>query len=228
MRSIVVSPSAIRPAMTRQADARRSVAITLAPVSFGTPRTIAVLPSTSMSAPRRTSSCTCIIRFSKIVSVMTRRAVGARGERHHLRLHVGGKPGVRRGAELERRERSAPRTRIASPRTVIVGAGLAQLVEHRVERVGLRAGERRVAAGRRDRREERAGLDAVRHDRVRRAVQAVDTLDRRCGRFRRRRCAPPSRRGSARDRRLPARARRSRASSCRRRAWPPSSGSRCR
>ena len=71
MRSIVVAPSAIRPAMTRHADARRSVAITFAPVSFATPRTIAVLPSTSISAPRRTSSCTCIIRFSKIVSVMT-------------------------------------------------------------------------------------------------------------------------------------------------------------
>ena len=57
--------------MTRHADARRSVAITLAPVSLATPLTIAVLPSTSMSAPSRFNSCTCIIRFSKIVSVMT-------------------------------------------------------------------------------------------------------------------------------------------------------------
>jgi hypothetical protein len=71
MRSIVVAPSATSPAITRHADARRSVAITFAPVRRGTPRTIAVEPSTSMSAPRRFNSCTCIMRFSKIVSVIT-------------------------------------------------------------------------------------------------------------------------------------------------------------
>ena len=42
-----------------------------APVSCAAPRTIAVLPSTSMSAPMRRSSGTCMKRFSKIVSVMT-------------------------------------------------------------------------------------------------------------------------------------------------------------
>ncbi len=43
--------------------------MTVAPSSLGTPRITAVLPSTSMSAPRRRSSCTCMKRFSKIVSV---------------------------------------------------------------------------------------------------------------------------------------------------------------
>ena len=51
MRSIVVSPSAINPAITRQAEARRSVAITLAPVSAGTPFTIAVLFSKGSLVP---------------------------------------------------------------------------------------------------------------------------------------------------------------------------------
>ena len=71
MRSIVVVPAAISPAITSPAEARKSVAITFAPVNAATPLTIAVLPSTSIAAPRRSNSCTCIIRFSKIVSVMT-------------------------------------------------------------------------------------------------------------------------------------------------------------
>jgi hypothetical protein len=69
MRSITVSPSATSPAITRLAEARRSVAITVAPVSSSTPWTIAVLPSMSMRAPSRRSSCTCMKRFSKMVSV---------------------------------------------------------------------------------------------------------------------------------------------------------------
>ena len=69
MRSITVSPLATRPAITRLADARRSVAITAAPDSRSTPSTIATLPSIWIFAPRRTISLTCMKRFSKIVSV---------------------------------------------------------------------------------------------------------------------------------------------------------------
>ena len=71
MRSIVVSPSATSPARISEAEARRSVAITGAPLSLGTPRITAVWPSTRMSAPRRSSSLTCMKRFSKIVSLIT-------------------------------------------------------------------------------------------------------------------------------------------------------------
>ena len=70
MRSTVVSPRAARPAITRLAEARRSVAITVAPDSAGTPCTMAVLPSMRMLAPSRRSSCTCMKRFSKMVSTM--------------------------------------------------------------------------------------------------------------------------------------------------------------
>ena len=69
MRSIRVSPSAARAAITSDAEARRSVAITGAPRSCLTPAMMAVLPSMVMSAPRRFISCTCMKRFSKIVSV---------------------------------------------------------------------------------------------------------------------------------------------------------------
>ena len=71
MRSTTVSPSATRPAITSPAEARRSVAITLAPCRRSTPFTTAVLPSSLMSAPRRCISSACMKRFSKMVSVMT-------------------------------------------------------------------------------------------------------------------------------------------------------------
>src|SRR5574337_548479 len=70
-RSTTVSPLATRPASTRQADARRSVAMIGAPLMWSTPCTIAVLPSRRMSAPRRCNSCACMKRFSNTVSVTT-------------------------------------------------------------------------------------------------------------------------------------------------------------
>ena len=92
--------------MTSDALARRSVAMTVAPESRATPFTMAVLPRTSMSRPCRTSSGTCMKRFSKMVSVMT--AVPSRGqhERHELRLHVGRKARVRRGRHVDATERA--------------------------------------------------------------------------------------------------------------------------
>ncbi len=65
----MVSPRAARPASTRDTEARRSVAITGAPCSARTPRTMAEAPCTLMLAPMRFSSGTCMKRFSKMVSV---------------------------------------------------------------------------------------------------------------------------------------------------------------
>ncbi|CSC12736.1 Uncharacterised protein [Vibrio cholerae] len=67
----MVSPLAIQPAMTRLAEARRSVAITCAPLKRSTSPQITVLPSISALAPMRFNSGTCIKRFSKMVSVIT-------------------------------------------------------------------------------------------------------------------------------------------------------------
>ena len=50
MRSTRVVPSAASAAITSEAEARRSVAITGAPISFSTPRMKAVLPSVEMDA----------------------------------------------------------------------------------------------------------------------------------------------------------------------------------
>src|SRR5437763_427775 len=66
----MVSPSAARPAITSDTDARRSVAMTGAPRSFAVPSMVAVSPLSEIRAPNRASSCTCMKRFSKIVSVI--------------------------------------------------------------------------------------------------------------------------------------------------------------
>ena len=55
---------------TSAAEARRSLAITGAPLKGLPPFTIALGPSISMSAPRRASSLTCMKRDSKMRSVM--------------------------------------------------------------------------------------------------------------------------------------------------------------
>src|SRR5579885_1271047 len=65
------SPSATSAASTSEAEARRSEHITAAAESGDLPRTVALRPSTLMFAPMRTSSSTCIKRFSKMFSVMT-------------------------------------------------------------------------------------------------------------------------------------------------------------
>ena len=93
------------PAITSEALARRSVAITLAPESGLPPLTWAVWPSTSISAPMRASSGTCMKRFSKIFSSMRDTPLGERHQHHELRLHVGGEAGVRGGGDVDRAER---------------------------------------------------------------------------------------------------------------------------
>mmetsp|Transcript_27491 Transcript_27491/g.50825 ORF Transcript_27491/g.50825 Transcript_27491/m.50825 type:complete len:305 (+) Transcript_27491:1833-2747(+) len=67
----MVSPSAAKPARINDTEARKSVAITRAPLSFSTPCTVAVPPCTSILAPMRISSGACIKRFSKIFSSRT-------------------------------------------------------------------------------------------------------------------------------------------------------------
>ena len=64
---MTVSPFAASAAITSDTDARKSVAITGAPDSPETPRTIADAPWTLMRAPMRFSSGTCMKRFSTYV-----------------------------------------------------------------------------------------------------------------------------------------------------------------
>ena len=181
MRSTMVWPSATRPAITRLAEARRSVAITVAPDSCSTPLTTASLPSTSIFAPRRTSSLTCMKRFSKIVSVIVDVPSAMQSSGHELGLHVGRERRVLAGAEAHRLQRAGARRLHADEAVAGLDrrAGLAQLLDHRLEVARLGVAQHDVAAGRRHRAQEGAGLDAVGHDavRLRRRVQPVDALD---------------------------------------------------
>ena len=103
-RSIVVSPSAVSAAMARAAEARRSLAMTRAPVRRAGPSTTAQRPSRRMRAPMRTSSATCWKRFSKMVSVIVATPSMPGGEGHPLRLQVGREARVGRGRDVVRDE----------------------------------------------------------------------------------------------------------------------------
>ncbi len=177
MRSTSVSPSATRPAITRLAEARRSVAITVAPESFSTPSMTANFPSTWILAPRRTSSFTCMKRFSKMVSVTLDGPSPIALSDHELGLHVGRKARVFGGAEALRRQ-AALRTHVdAILDRGHRGAGRAQLFDHRIQVVGAAMPQHDVAAGRRNRAQESAGLDAVGHHLVGAAAEFFDALD---------------------------------------------------
>ncbi len=105
-------------------------------------------------------------------------AVRPCGERHELRLHVGGKARMRRCAHVDCGQ---PAVTLDADDVAIdgdIGARLAQLFQHGFERVRPRAGDGDAAAGRSRGDEEGAGLDPVRHDRMGRPVQTRDAFDR--------------------------------------------------
>ena len=93
------------------AEARRSEHMTAAAESRAGPRTVAVLPSTLMLAPMRTSSCTCMKRFSKMFSHtrLTPSACVARAM--YCACMSVGKPGYSSVEMSAARSRVAARTR---------------------------------------------------------------------------------------------------------------------
>ena len=106
-----------------------------------------------------------------------RRAVGARRERHELRLHVGREPGMRRRAHVRRDERPAAPTRMTSPSTAMTAPASRSLSITASSASGCVPVTAARPAGCGHRRQERPGLDAVGHDRVRGAVQRAHALD---------------------------------------------------
>ena len=98
---------------------------------------------------------------------------------HELGLHISWKGRIFAGPEAHR-ERSA-RSLDADPVSTRfdVDTGSAQLVDHRIEVLRLRALQQHIAASGSNRAEESAGLDAVWNDAVRqlRRMQTADALD---------------------------------------------------
>ena len=165
--------------MTSETEARRSVAMTGAPLSALTPLIVAVSPCSWMSAPSRASSCTCMKRFSKIVSRMTLVPAAVRHQRHELRLQVGREAGerLRFDAIPARCRRRCARCGCRRWSSATVTPVFGQRVERRLEIVGPGAFKRHVAAGRGDGHREGAGLDAVGEHGMHRAFEPVAPLN---------------------------------------------------
>src|ERR1700722_2978985 len=153
----MVSPSAARPARTSETEARKSVAITGAPVSFSTPRTMAAAPCTAMSAPMRVNSGTCMKRFSKMVSVIIAAPSAVLISAMSCACRSVGNPG--KGSVVT----STPLRRLARRETLMPFGIGAQKIER--------------TAGDRRRHHISPGLDAVGDDAVRGAVQAFHPFD---------------------------------------------------
>ncbi len=120
-------------------------------------------------------------RFSKMFSVTIEVPCGLRGERHVLRLHVGGEAGILFGVHVGGLERLIAHDADGVGFDRGLDAGFFQLGEDGGEVRGVAAGDVEVAAGERARDDERAGLDAVGNDAVLCAVQLADAFhaDRR-------------------------------------------------
>ena len=231
MRSTSVSPSATRPAITSDAEARRSVAITVAPDSCGTPcddRRAAVDLDLRAQAHQLVDVHEAVLEDGLDD---LRGAVGDAVHRHELRLHVGREtPGTRwcgcsprcgRPSALHAHASRRPLDRAPASRSLSITAS---------SMVGVGAAQQHVAAGRRHRAQEGAGLDAVGDDAVRlaRRVQRARRPGCGCGWCRRPRSARPSRSAARPGRRPRAPARRFPAPFRPRPARRPSAGSRCR
>ena len=145
-------PSATRPAITRMRDARRSVAITLAPGQL------------LAAADDRGAAADLDVRAHAAELGHVHEAVlEDRLGDHALALRAAstmncacmsvGKPGVRLGRDVDRREVAAAARRGCRPsRRSTVDAGRAQLGDHGLEVLEPRAAQEHVAAGDRGRR----------------------------------------------------------------------------
>ena len=107
-----------------------------------------------------------------------RDALGARHQRHELRLQIGREGRKRRRLDVDRRDAGA----IARDAQALVCLGHAHArqghhVQRRLQDVGARAGERHVAAGHRHGHRIGARLYAVGHDRMMRAMERGHALD---------------------------------------------------
>ena len=102
MRDTVVCPSAASPARIREALARRSVAMTGAPDNMGTPLTTALRPSIN---DIRAHAAEFRNMGEPVFEDCLVDDAGARGkghQAHELGLHIGGKPGVGEGLDVDR------------------------------------------------------------------------------------------------------------------------------
>src|ERR1022692_4806435 len=193
---MTVSPRAASAAKTSDALARRSEAMTPAPVRSDGPATMACRPSSRILAPMRASSCACMKRFSKMVSTTMAMPCACVIRAMYCACRSVANPGYssvvtstdlsRFGAQICTEDASVWVT--SAPACSILradlhggriglgdfGAGLQQLGHQRAHVFGHAIRDLQVAAGDGSGDEERARLDAVADDGVIRAVQLFD------------------------------------------------------
>ena len=152
--------------------------MTSAPERGVGPDTIASLPESSIRAPIRASSATCMNRFSKIVSRDPARA-GGPGEQHHeLGLHVGREARVGSGLDIDRPKRVA-RSGYADRAVARLDgdAGARQHVGECGQVAGVDALDEDVVAEKGPRDDVGGRLDPVRLHVVLRPAEALHALD---------------------------------------------------
>ena len=210
-RSITVSPLRHQAASTSEALARRSQAITCAPVSSrrsGHDRLAALQPDVGAHARQFLGVHEAVFedRFGDDGDPL-----GLRHQRHVLRLQIGGEAGMLLGGDVDAAQlRRRTRTRSVPGAGSSLHAGLLQLGDQRAQMFRLAAGDRRsprviAPAIRKVPASMRSGIIGVLG-----AVQLVDALDANRRRCRRPRSARPSWSAEPPGPPLPARAPRSR------------------
>ena len=105
-----------------------------------------------------------------------RRALGLGGQRHVLRLHVGGEAGILFGHNVRGFDGIVAHHAHRIGGVPRLDSDFGQLFEQRAEMRGIAARDVQVSAGHGSRNDERGGFDAVRNDSVFRAVQLADAL----------------------------------------------------
>ena len=154
---------------------------------------MALRPSIEMSAPMRTISLACMKRFSKIVSVIADAPSACVARAMNCACMSVAKPGYSSVVTSAATSLLAPRTRKHLwTANIDLHAGFAQLGQNRREMLRRAAGHFDFASGNGAGDDERAGLDAVGNDRVRRPVQPFHALYTQCRMFPRLECAHPS------------------------------------
>ena len=164
--------------MTSETEARRSVAITGAPRRRLTPLTTAVSPSSLICAPRRASSCTCMKRFSKMVSLMRETPFARVISAMNCACRSVGKPG--NGAvAMSTALMPAPLRLTRTPRLSLltVAPACGQRFQGLLQQILADALEHDVAAGHRDRGRIGSRFDPVGQNAVMRAVEPGDAID---------------------------------------------------
>ena len=108
-------------------------------------------------------------------------AFGLRGQRHELRLHVGGKTGIFFGDHVGGSEWIVSHDANGVGILFALYADLRQFGHQRAQMLRVASGDVEITCGQDRGDDKRSGFDAVRNDAMLRAVKLIDSCDPNCG-----------------------------------------------